>query len=152
MSRIGTVCLATMLLLLQACSGEQGPELVVERFIQTVNDRDLNNMLSCVDPKQERMLRVSFRLVERLTGGGLPVEDLLELLPGLYQLLRKDLDGDVILQDVQVYKARISGDESEVPVMLTASVRSTGKRKNEEVRLRFKLHRFEEGWRIVDIV
>ncbi len=149
MLRLGTACLAMMLLLLQACTGEQGPEPVVERFIQTVNDKDVSNLLSCIDPKQERMFRASFRLVEKFTGGTLPVEDLLEILPGLYQLLREDLGADVILQEVQVYRAKVNGDESEVPVMLTALARSGGEQKNEKLRIRFKLHKFEEGWRIV---
>lgn len=151
MRRLGSACL-WMMLLLTACTGDQGPEPVVERFIQTVNDKDVNNLLSCVDPRQERMLRASFRLVENFTGGALPVEDLLELLPGLYQLLRNDLRADVTLQDIQVFRAIVNGDESEVPVMLTASARSARDQTNEQLRLRFKLRRFEEGWRIVGII
>lgn len=134
------------------CSpAKKGPEPVVERFLRAINGKDLNVMLTCIDPSQERMFRASFRLVEKFTGGRLPVEDLLELVPGLYQILQDKLANDFVISSFQVYRAKINGAEAEVPVILTASTRYGSVRKDEQQRLHFTLHEFEEGWRITKI-
>jgi hypothetical protein len=136
---------------LVSCSRTPGPEPVVERFLRAFNDKDVNVLLSCVDPRQERLFRASFRIVEKLTGGWFPMEDILELVPGLYQAFQKDLSEDFSLRDIRVYRATISGEEAQVPVILTASARSRGVASASIQRVRFRLCRFEEGWRIVGI-
>jgi hypothetical protein len=145
--------LATGLVLLAsvACRTENGPEPVVERFLRAFNDKDLNVMLTSIDPRQERMFRASFRLVEKFSGGRLPVEDLLELVPGLYQIFQNRLSADFSLRDFQVYRATTNGEQADVPVILTASTRSGGVQKDERQRLHFVLRQFEEGWRIVGL-
>jgi hypothetical protein len=135
-----------------ACRKEEsGPEPVVERFLQALNDKDLNVMLGCIDPRQERMFRASFRLVEKFTGGKLPVEDLLDLLPGLYQIFQDKLATDFSFRNVQVYRAKANGGNIDVPVILTASTRNGSTQQDQVQRVRFVLHQFEEGWRIVGI-
>jgi hypothetical protein len=123
----------------------------VTRFLQAFNDKDLNVLLTCVEPKQERMFRASFRIIEDLTGGRLPVEDLLELVPGMYQMLQSQVSEDINFRDVHVGKERIRGEDAEVPVSLTVSARSRGLENKQQQDLRFALRRFDEGWRIVGI-
>ena len=127
------------------------PEPVVERFLRAVNDKDLNTILTCIDPRQERMFRASFRLLEKFTGGKLPVEDLLELVPGLYQILQNKLAADFSFRNVQVYRAKTNGGDTEVPVLLTTSTRTGAAQQDQVQRVRFILREFEEGWRIVGI-
>lgn len=143
--------LIAVVLAMPACANSARPEATVRRFIQAFNDKDLNNLLACVDPQQERMFRASFRLVDRFTGGLLPLEDLLELVPGLYQVFQGRLSSDFRLRDIRVYKAKISGDEAEVTVLLTASMQSGRVQKDERQQLRFILRQFDEGWRIVSV-
>ena len=151
-SRVLTALSLTFVLVVAGCKADRrGPEPVVERFIRSINDKDLNVLLTCVDPRQERLFRASFRIVERFTGGRLPVTDLLELVPGLYQIFQNNLDSDYHIRDFQVYRANINGEKAEVPVRFTTSVRNAGNVTDEPVRLRFRLERFEEGWRIVGI-
>lgn len=146
------VAVAILALTSVACNNTaKGPEPVVERFLRSVNDKDLNVMLSCIDPRQERMFRASFRLVEKITGGNLPVQDLLELVPGLYQIFRNNLDADFSVQDFHVYRAKVDGDEAEVPIILTVFTRSGAITKAEKLRLHFTMHRFDADWRIVGI-
>jgi hypothetical protein len=146
-----TVMAVLLLFALVGCRTSPGPEPVVERFLRAFNDKDVNVLLACVDPRQERLFRASFRIVEKLTGGWFPVEDVLELVPGLYQAFQKDLSEDFSLRDVQVYRATINGEEAQVPVILTASARSRGVVKDARQRMQFRLRRFDEGWRIVGI-
>ena|SRR5437879_1971964 len=97
------------------------------------------------------MLRASLRLIERLTGGRLPVEDLLELVPGMYQMLQSRVSEDINFRDVHVGKGRVSGGEANVPVSLTVSTKSRGLENTQQQNLRFALRRFDGGWRIVGI-
>jgi hypothetical protein len=95
------------------------------------------------------MFRAGLRIIERLTGGRLPVEDLLELVPGLYQMLQSRVSEDFSFRDVQVGRGRVSGKEAEVPVSLTVLAKSRGLENTQQQDLRFALRRFDEGWRIV---
>lgn len=150
---IGGVAIIFVMMAVASCSSaRKGPEPVVERFVQSINDKDVKVMLTCIDPRQERLFRASFRLVEKFTGGRLPVEDLLELVPGLYQIFRSDLASDFSIQNSQVYRAKMNGADAEVPVLLTTSFRANGIQKDEKLRLHVVLRQFEEGWRIVGIL
>jgi len=109
-------------------------------------------MLGCVDPKQERMFRASFRIVEKVTGGRLPLEDLLEMVPGLLQLFQDKLGEDFGFRDVQVRRGTVKGEESEVLVVLTLWQRSRGSEKADRRVLWFALRQFDDvGWRITGI-
>jgi hypothetical protein len=123
----------------------------VKRFLRAINDKDLNLLLTCVDAKQERMFRASLRLIEKFTGGRLPVDDLLELVPGLYQLLQDRASEDINVRVVRVGKGRVTGEAAEVPATLIVSTTSRGLENAQEHILRFMLRRFKEGWRIVGI-
>ncbi len=152
-SRIPAAVLAAVLLVVSSsCKKEEsGPEPVVERFLQALNEKDVNTMLTCIDPKQERMFRASFRLAEKLTGGKLPMEDLLELIPGLYQIFQDRIGADFNYRNVQVYRAKANGGDAEVPVMLTASTRKGALQNDQVQRVRFVMRQFDDGWRIVGI-
>ena len=143
--------LAVYFLMSVGCTSAPRPEVTVRQFLKAFNEKDLNRLLTCVDPKQERMFRASFRLIERLTGGRLPVEDLLELVPGMYQMLESRVSEDVKFRDVRVGRGRISAEDAEVPVSLTVLTRSRGLENSQQQELRFALRRFHEGWRIVGI-
>jgi len=133
------------------CTSAPRPESTVKHFLQAVNDKDLNVLLTCVDPKQERMFRASLRLIEKLTGGRLPVEDLLELVPGMYQMLQSQVSEDIKFRNVYVGRGRVSGEDAEVPVSLEVWARSRGVENTQRQELRFALRRFDAGWRIVGI-
>lgn len=134
-----------------SCRSGSGPAIVVERFLRALDERDLNVMLTCVDPRQERMARASVRLLERFSGGWLPVDDLLEMIPGLYQVFKDRIAEDVSLRDVRVGRGTVQRDRAEVPVSLTLEIRSRGQLTAQPQRIRFLLRQFDEGWRIVGI-
>jgi len=133
------------------CTSAPRPEATVKRFLRAFNDKDLNVLLTCVDPKQERMFRASFRLLEKLTGGRLPMDDLLEMVPGMYQTFQSQVSEDIKFRDVHVGKGRSNGEDADVPVSLTVLARSQGLDKAQQQDLRFTVRRFDEGWRIVGI-
>jgi hypothetical protein len=97
------------------------------------------------------MFRASLRVIEKLTGGRLPVEDLLELVPGMYQMIQSQVSEDVNFRDVHIGRGRVSGEDAEVPVSVKVWTRSRGSENTQQQELRFALRRFDEGWRIVGI-
>lgn len=119
--------------------------------MRAVNDKDVNTLLACVDPRQERLFRSTFRLVEKFTGGGVPIEDLLEMVPGLYQRLGQHLQEDLLFDRINVGRSLVSGDEADVPVTWEAVQRSGSRKARSTQSFVFRLRRFEEGWRITGI-
>jgi hypothetical protein len=146
---ITVACL--MVWLVAACGGgDRGPDRIVRRFFRALNDKDVNLVLSCVDPKQERFLRATFRVVEKATG--VPVDDLLEMLPGLHQAFGSHMREDFRFTKVRIRSRDLSGDEARVTVSVESSYRSGGLVTTRLEHFDFALEKFEEaGWRIVSV-
>ncbi len=141
---------ASALLLASACGVESRPERSVVRFLQALNDKDVNVMITCVDPRQERMLRAGFRIVENISR--LPLRDMFEMLPGLNQIFEDQIPEDFHLSDIRVTDRTVHGEVAEVIVSLTSHVRSKGIDQPHQEKLQFQLRKFERvGWRIAGI-
>ncbi|HEX2122767.1 MAG TPA: hypothetical protein VHL59_14110 [Thermoanaerobaculia bacterium] len=140
-----------MVFLFAACGGgNRGPDRTVRRFFSALNDRDVNQMLSCVDPRQERLLRATFRLVEKATG--LPVDEILEMLPGLHQAFGSHMREDFRFTNVRVRSRDVSRDSARLTVSVKSSYRTGGLVTTRLEHFEFMLEKFEEaGWRIVSV-
>ena len=131
-----------------ACSSGPRPEVTVTRFLQAFNDKDVNVMLSCVDPRQERLFQGAFHLIEKFTG--VPIEDILDIIPGLVQLMPRQQFDDVLFSDVRIVQRRVEGGEAEVTVSMTVEESEQGISHSSHETIRFSLQYFDEdGWRIV---
>ena len=136
---------------ISGCRSVPRPEVTVRSFVRAFNEKDFNVLLTCIDPKQERLFRASFRLVEKFTGGRLPVDEVLELIPGMYQMLQSQMPEDLNFEDARFGGSRVHGGEAVVPVSLMVVAKSRGVNETHPQELAFLLHRFDEGWRIVGI-
>jgi hypothetical protein len=138
-------------LVLAACSGgNRGPDRTIRRFFRGLNEKDVNQVLSCVDPRQERFLRATFRVVEKATG--LPVDDILEMLPGLHQAFGQHLREDFRFANIRVRTREIDGDTARVTVSVKSSYRSGSLVTTRVEHFDFALEKFEKvGWRIVSV-
>jgi hypothetical protein len=144
--RVAVLCSA--LLLLGGCEPRSSPESVVTTFISAINDKDVNRMLDCVDPRQERLFRATFQIVERLTG--IPVASLLDILPGLAQLLPPGQVDDFRFSDSRIVDKQVSGTDAHVTVSLDYVQISRGTSTRTRETVQFVLRNFDEaGWRIV---
>lgn len=129
---------------------ERGPERTVRRFFRAMNDKDVNQLLSCIDPRQERMLKATFRLIEKATG--FPVDDLIELIPGLSQAFGDRVPEDVRFARIRVRSRDVSGTTARMRVSARATYRSGALVSTRDEELDFTLEDFEEaGWRIVAV-
>src|SRR5690606_33688612 len=106
-SRVGARALLLLVAVqgISACASGPRPENTVTRFLHAFNDKDMNVMLTCVDPRQERLFRGTFHLIERFTG--FPVEDVLDVVPGLAQLVPQQQMDDVRFSDVRFVDRRV---------------------------------------------
>ena len=134
-----------------ACAPGPRPENTVGRFFRSMNDKDVNSLLRCIDPRQERMYRASFRMIERFSRGRIPVEDMLELVPGLYQLFQEQITEDFKFRDLRIGSARLSGGDATVPATVTVVTKTRGSGQAQSQNIIFTLRRFDEGWRIIGI-
>lgn len=141
----------SLLLLVLACGGaDRGPDRIVRRFFRALNDRDVNQVLSCVDPRQERLLRATFRLVEKATG--LPVDDILEMLPGLHQAFGDQIREDFRFTNIRIHSRSVAGNTARLVVSVKSSYRSGTFVTERLEHFEFTLEKFDEaGWRIVAV-
>jgi hypothetical protein len=140
-----------LLLIVAACGGgNRGPDRTVRRFFRALNEKDVHQMLTCVDPRQERLLRATFRMVEKVTG--LPVDDILEMIPGLHQAFGDHIREDFRFTNVRIRSRDVSGNSARVTVSVKSSYRSRGLVTTRHEHFEFALEEFEEaGWRIVSV-
>jgi hypothetical protein len=142
------VLFAAVLSLLGGCDSGPPPERVVQTFLTAANERDVSAMLRCVDPQQERMFRASFQVVEKLTR--IPVENILDMMPGLMQLLPVQQSGGFRFSNVRIVEKRVVEGEATVTVALTVEETVRGVARSSLQTLEFRLRRFDaEGWRII---
>ena len=140
------VSLCVLVLLMSGCSGgNRGPDRTVRRFFRAMNEKDVNQLLSCVDPKQERLLRATFRLVEKTIG--LPVEGLLKMLPGLHQAFGEHMPEDFRFTNVRVQSRYLSGNTARLTVSVKSSCRSGGPVTTRLEHFELTLEEFEEEGR-----
>jgi hypothetical protein len=144
------VALPLLLLVLLGCGGGRGPDRTVRRFFRAMNDKDVSQLLSCIDPRQERMMRAAFRLVEKATG--FPIDDFFELLPGLQQAFGDQLREDFRFSQLRIRSREITGTTARVLVSVKSTYRSGSLRSTRTEELEFSLEEFEDaGWRIISI-
>lgn len=152
MKRItSTVLLLLLSAALGACSGrERGPDRTVRRFFRAMNEKDVNQLLSCVDPKQERMLKATFRLIEKATG--FPMDDVFELLPGLHQAFGAQIREDFRFTKIRIRSRDVSGTTAKLVVSVNSLYRSGTRETKRLEDFEFTLEQFEEaGWRITGV-
>jgi hypothetical protein len=129
---------------------ERGPELAVRRFFRAMNEKDVNQLLSCVDPRQERMFKATFRLVEKATG--FPLDDVLELLPGLHQAFGSEMPEDIHFTRIRVRSREHFGTKARLRVTVRSTYRARGMVSAQDESFEFTLEYFREhGWRIVSM-
>ena len=134
-----------------ACGGSgRGPDRTVRRLIAALNDRDVHRVLACIDPREERMLNASFRLVEKATG--IPLNDIFELVPAIHQLRGGGLHDDVRFTRVRILRRTITGNTAHLVVGLTSMSRAGGAESTHDQQVDFVLENFEDGgWRVVGV-
>lgn len=133
-------------------SSQPSPGDTVERFFTAFNDKDMDAMIGCLDPKYEKVYGAMSSIFGSLVG--ISGKDMMAFFPFMYELALED-PANADMEDLQirakVLSTRIDGDRAVVVVSAEVTDRRTGKVKDageDAVNLR----KFPDvGWRIVDL-
>jgi hypothetical protein len=139
--------LSLMVVLHASCEIGTPPGRVVRNFLYAANDKDVNAMLRCVDPRMERLFHGAFRIVE--TVSGVPVKTMLDILPGLAMIVPAGQLDELRFTKVKIVQENRTGRDAAVTVSLNYEQTVRGVRTSSVQTVQFRLRRFEnEGWRI----
>jgi len=123
---------------------------VAERFINAVDQKDMNTALSCMDPMVEKQ----YKSVGNITQGllGVSLSDVANLVPLLFSGMQ-EITGDQTnyhMRVVQVVSDEVSGDSATVVLRVEmTNVDQNGATQTTTQNLSAKLRHFDVGWRIV---
>lgn len=128
------------------------PKDVVNKFVNAINGKNINDAISCMDPKYELMYKGLSGALSGLTGG-VQVSDLADLVPGMFDMFNQYGGGamNYSLKIINVESEDISGDSATIRVNLEAKVTDTsGQSQVNDGEAVFTLQKFSQGWRIVN--
>lgn len=126
------------------------PSDTVEKFIQAINEKDVDTAMSCMDPAYEKTYQAGSSLLSGLLG--VEISDLAELIPGMVEIMHASGDStDLKMEVIGIVSEDVSGNDAIVIVKIRGtSTDSSGHEKTEEGNSTFKLQKFNDGWRIVE--
>jgi limonene-1,2-epoxide hydrolase len=119
------------------------PEKVVQKFVNSINSRDYNTAIACLDPKDEK----AYNAISNIMGGLLHVslKDLADLMP----FVKPNGNDEVKYEDFHILSESVNGDQAKV---FTSQIGGFGGNTSKVSKEVFILQRFDDvGWRIVDI-
>lgn len=143
----------TLSLILAGCSllSGPGPDATVERFMDAFNDRDFDVMLTCIEPKEEKMARAVGNLMGKLVG--LDFKDALALMPFIVDMaVAEDKESTDLIFKYEILETQVDGKTAKVRVRVTTWDRKSNKATSEAEEGEINLRKFDpEGWRIIDL-
>jgi len=125
------------------------PVKVVEKFIAAMNDSDVNEAVSYLDPKYERLYKASSKLISKLVGTP-EITDIAEVLPGFMELSGGKENSEITIE--KVLSEKIEGSSATVRVRLKIKEKDTnGNPISETDTGTFILKKISGKWKIEDI-
>jgi hypothetical protein len=125
-----------------------GPIDVVHKFINAVNEKDINMAMECMDPTYERAYGAASNLAGEFLGVSLT--DAADLLPAFMEFSGSPVDMQV--REGAVIEEQASGDSAVIVMELIGEMTDENGATTEETgEQTFYLEKFEEGWRITDM-
>lgn len=128
----------------------QKPMDIVEKFIAAINEKDMNTAISCLDPAVEKAYKAGSSILSNFIGG-VEITDLVDLGPALMEMMHANGDATDLQMEVEKVSEQTSGNDSIIVVKIKAiETNSEGAQNTEEGNSTFKLHKYNDGWRISD--
>lgn len=128
------------------------PSDTVEKFVQAFNDKDLNKLISCFDPKIEKAYNATSNILSNFLFG-INLRDLADLFPVLYESLKLASGDatDVKMKIVNIKSEEIFGNDATVVAEIELiTYDQKGLSSKDKCNFRFSLKKFDEGWRIIN--
>lgn len=125
------------------------PRDIVEKFFNAINEKDMNTVITCLDPQYEKLYNVSDKILGNVLGVG--IKDVADLFPFLleFQKAQNNDNSEIVIELEEIVSETISGNEAEVIVRV--SEQDENGTELESGTGKISLKKFNEGWRIVDM-
>jgi hypothetical protein len=127
------------------------PQDTVNKFIKAMNNYDIKKVVTCLDPKQEKLFHVTSNIIGGIVG--INPKDVFDIFPCLMVFNAIYMDDPQmqgpIFDNVKILSQVKSGKKAKVTVIATTNYYDG--EQTEAEKLVFLLKKFNEGWRIVDI-
>lgn len=130
-------------------SSTDSPKYMVRKFITAINNQDINEAMSCVDPTYEKLYKVSNKAMADFLGTP-DLSGVTDLFPRLLTLTEYSPDFQITID--KVISESMYDDIANIKSLLKVNMRDAkGKVTNKDVETIFTLKKFDKGWRIIDI-
>jgi len=128
------------------------PVNTVKKFINALNNKDMNTLITCMDPKYEKLYNGAGNIFSKFIGG-INVKDVMDMFPAIYDLSKQGGNSaDIHVEIKSVVSQQINGDNAVIVVNIYGKNTDESGIINEGPgQAAFYLTKFSEGWRIVDI-
>jgi hypothetical protein len=127
------------------------PVDVANKFIDSINNKDIKGAVSCMDPKYELIYNGANALLSNISG--VNMSDFADLLPALGGM---NIDGntfDYKINIKDVLSEDVNGDNATVKVALSLEVNNGGDIQKQDAEATIMMRKFSgKGWRIVNVL
>ncbi|MFA6001073.1 MAG: hypothetical protein WC828_03055 [Thermoleophilia bacterium] len=128
---------------------EPKPVDTVNKFVNAVNEKDINTAVSCLDPKYEKAYNATSGIIGGLTG--VELTDIADLFPALISI--SGTKADLQMKIVNVESETVQGEYTMLKTQVEArGTDENGRVTSEQGPVTFKMKKFNDGWRIVDMI
>lgn len=127
------------------------PAKTVYKFIEAINNKDINTAMECMDPKDEKLYYAASKIAGEFLG--VNPTDIADLLPGTIELLQDsgEMKADLQMEITDIVSQEVNGDYATVVTHIKGiSTDENGQVTRDEGQATFKLQKFDVGWRIVN--
>lgn len=131
-----------------------GPMVTVNKFVDAINKKDINAMISYMDPKYEMAYKGLNNIISTFTGGA-NFGDVADLFPALYDIVGQSGTGidDVKLKIHKVVSEDVTGSRATISVEAEIQhIDKSGNINSEKGVATFILQKFDSEWRIMDFL
>lgn len=126
------------------------PVNIVKKFVSALNDKDINKIVTCIDPKQEKVYKATSSILKTFIK--VDLQDIADLVPAFYDYSKAYGNyADLHIEILDIVSSSTSGSKSTVVLNVKiTSIDQDNRKTTETGESIFYLKKFDEGWRIVD--
>ena len=129
---------------------QKSPRDTVDRFVDSYNRKDINSLMSCLDPTWEKAYCATSNILSGVIG--VKIEDVVDLLPALSQIVKATGDMTDVTLHARELSATVDGNLATVAVELTENhTDAQGNSRSSTTKARFFLKKFDDEWRIIGL-
>lgn len=129
---------------------EGGPSEVVYKFMNALNEKDLNTALTCIDPRYERAADAIIKIID--AHYKINLKDIAEILPALFDSMQASSSSysDFRITVNRINKKYVDDSRAVLSVTITMeTISPSGNSEKEVVTDDVEVRKFSDEWRMM---